>query len=147
MFSLLLQPSIICFKSKINEPNSNNPGKPTVSAYSYPTELNSQCLDLIISTFVKSLPKYIKDTNHALKTFHDFYFFLGENKLILTMDTTSLYTVIRDKKGLLTLKYFIDQHATKHLTTETLICPAELVLTLVFQFRATFSKKLMYYGN
>ena len=46
-----------------------------------------------MSPFVKSLPSYIKDTNHALKTFRDFNF-PGQSKLIFTMDITSLYTVI-----------------------------------------------------
>ena len=46
-----------------------------------------------MSPFVKSLPSYIKDTNHALKTFR-YFNFPGQNKLIFTMDITSLYTVI-----------------------------------------------------
>ena len=50
-------------------------------------------LDQIMSPFVKSIPAYIKDTNHGLKTFPDFNF-PGQNKLIFTMDLTSLYTVI-----------------------------------------------------
>ena len=61
---------VIYFKPKIHK--LNNPGRPIVSAYSYPTELISQYLDQIMSPFVKSLPSYIKDTNHALKTFCDF---------------------------------------------------------------------------
>ena len=70
--------SVIYFKPKIHKPN--NPGRPIVSAYSCRTELISQYLDQIMSPFVKSLPSYIKDTNHALKTFRDFNF-PGQNKL------------------------------------------------------------------
>ena len=59
--------SVIYFKRKIHKPN--NQPRPIISAYSCPTELISQYLDPIMSPFVKSLPSYSKDTNHALKTF------------------------------------------------------------------------------
>jgi len=48
---------------------------------------------------VKSLLSYIKDTNHTLEIFRDFNF-SGKNKLIFTMDITSLYTVIPNNEGL-----------------------------------------------
>ena len=40
------------------------------------------------------------------KIFRDFNF-LGEDKVIFTMDITSLYTVILDGEGLLALKHFL----------------------------------------
>ena len=111
------------------------------AAYSCPTELISQYLDQIMSPFVKSLPSYIKDTNHALKTFRDFNF-QGQNKLIFTMDITSLYTVIPNHEGLLALKKFFHQRANKEPSTETLIRLAELVLTLnCFSFSETITSK------
>ena len=90
---------------KIHKPN--NPGRPIVSACSCPTELISSYsyLDKIMTPIVKSLPSYIKDSQHALQMFRDFNF-LGENKLIFTMDVTSLYTVIPNGEGLLALKHF-----------------------------------------
>ena len=68
--------SCICFLPKIHKPN--NPGRPIVSACSCPTELISS---------------YIEDSTHALKIFRDFNF-SSQDKLIFTMDITSLYTVI-----------------------------------------------------
>ena len=59
--------SRIYFKLKIHKPN--NPGRPIVSACSWPTELISSYLDRIMMPIVKSLPSYIKDTNHALEIF------------------------------------------------------------------------------
>ena len=56
---------------------------------------------------VKSLPSYIKDTNHALEIFRDFNF-SRENKLIFTMDITSLYTVIPNNEGLQALRFFFE---------------------------------------
>ena len=63
---------------------------------------------MIMAPIVKSLPSYIKDSQHALEIFRDFNF-LGQDKLIFTMDISSLYTVIPNSEGLLALKYFFDQ--------------------------------------
>ena len=96
--------SCIYFLPKIHKPN--NPGRPIVSACSCPTELISSYLDKIMAPIVRSLPSYVKDTQHALHFFRDFNF-LGEDKLIFTMDITSLYTVIPNGEGLLALKHFL----------------------------------------
>ena len=83
----------------------NNPGRPIVSLCSCPTELISSYLDKIMAPIVRSLPSCVKDSQHALQIFRDFNF-LGEDKLIFTMDITSLYTVIPNGEGLLALKHF-----------------------------------------
>ena len=119
--------SCIYFKPKIHKPN--NPGRPIVSACSCPTELISSYLDKIMTPIVKSLPSYIKDSNHALEIFRTFNF-SGENKIIFTMDITSLFTVIPNNEGLQALKYFLNQRPVKSLSSETLLRLAELVLTL-----------------
>ena len=62
--------SCIYFKPKIHKPN--NPGRPIVSACSCPTELISSYLDKVMTPIVKSLPSYIKDSNHALEIFRNF---------------------------------------------------------------------------
>ena len=54
----------------------------------------------------KSLPSYVKDSQHPLQIFRDFNF-LREDKLISTMDIRSLYTVIPNGEGLLALKHFL----------------------------------------
>ena len=67
--------SHIYFKPKIYKPN--NPGRPIVSACSYPTELISSYhgyLDKVMTPIVKSLFSYIKDSNHALEIFRNFDF-------------------------------------------------------------------------
>ena len=96
--------SCIYFLPKIHKPN--NPGRPIVSACSCPTELISCYLDKIMAPIVRSLPSYIKDSQHLLQIVRDFNF-LGEDKLIFTMDITSLYTVIPNGEGLLALKHFL----------------------------------------
>ena len=71
--------SRIYFLPKIHKPN--NPGRPIVSACSRLTELISSYLDKIMAPIVRSLPSYVKDSQHALQIFQDFNF-LGEDKLI-----------------------------------------------------------------
>ena len=130
-----LQTSTFYLKPKIHKPN--NPGRPIISACSCPTELTSSFLDKKMAPFVKSLPTYIKDTNHALNILKQFSF-PGNNKFLFTMDITSLYTVIPNNEGLSALKYFFDQRTVKEPSTDTLFRLAELVLTLnCFTFSGT----------
>ena len=91
------------FSPKIHKPN--NPGQPIVSACSCPTELISSYLDKIMAPIVRSLPSYVKDSENALQIFRDFNF-LGEDKLIFTLDITSLYTDIPNGEGLLAFEHF-----------------------------------------
>ena len=121
--------SCIYFKPKIHKPN--NPGRPIVSACSCPTELISSYLDKVMTPIVKSLPSYIKDSNHALEISRNFNF-SGENKIIFTMDITSLYTVIPNNEGLQALKYFFNQRPIKKPSSETLLRLAELAHTQLF---------------
>ena len=119
----------------------NNPGRPIVSACSCPTELISSYLDKIMAPIVKTLPSYIKDSQHALEIFRDFSF-LGQNKLIFTIDIPSLYTVIPNDEGLRALKHFFDLRTVKEPSSETLLRLAELVLTLnCFSFGSNYYKQ------
>ena len=132
--------SCIYFLPKIHKPN--NPSRPIVSACSCPTELISSCLNRIMTPIVKSLPSYIKDSTYALKIFHDFNF-SGQEKLIFTMDITSLYTVIPSIRDLQALKQFFDQRTVKKPSSETLLRLAELVLTLnCFSFAGNYYKQI-----
>ena len=95
-----------------------------------------------ILPIVKSLPSYIKDSNYALEIFRNFNF-SGENKIIFTMDITSLYTVIPNNEGLQALKYFFNQRPIKKPSSETLLRLAELVFTLnCFSFGDNYYKQI-----
>ena len=119
----------------------NNPGRPIVSACSCPTELISSYLDKIMTPIVKTLPSYVKDSQHVLEIFRDFSF-LGQNKLIFTMDIPSLYTVIPSDEDLRALKHFFDLRTVKEPSSETLLRLAELVLTLnCFSFGGNYYKQ------
>ena len=93
-----------------------------------------------MAPIVGSLPSYVKNSQHAI--FRDFNF-LGEDKLIFTMDITSLYTVIPNDEGLLALKHFCDLRTVKEPSSETLLRLAELVLTLnCFSFADSYFKQI-----
>ena len=57
---------------------------------------------------VKTLPSYIKDSQHALEIFRNLS---GQNKLLFAMDITSLHTLIPNDEGLGALKLFFDQRS------------------------------------
>ena len=94
-----------------------------------------------MAPIIKTLPSYIKDSQHALKIFR-YFSFLGQNKLIFTMDITSLFTVIPSNEGLRALKHFFDHRTVKEPSSETLLRLAELVLTLnCFSFGGNYYKQ------
>ena len=82
-----------------------------------------------MAPIVRSLPSYVKNSQHALQIFCDFNF-LGE-------DITSLYTVIPNGEGL------FDLRTVKEPSSETLLRLAELVLTLnCFSFAGSYYKEI-----
>ena len=115
---------------KIHKPN--NPGRPIVSACCCLTENISAYLDEVMAPFVKQLPTYVKDTNHALSIFDSYTFDASDQRpcFLFTMDVKSLYTVIPNDGGLHSLPYFLDQRTVKEPSTHTLVRLVELVLTL-----------------
>ena len=110
---------------KIHKPN--NPGQLIVSACNCPTENISAYLDEVLAPFVKSLPTYVKDTNHALHIFDSFRFDTATpgHHFLFTMDVKALYTVIPNDCGLQVLAYFLDKRDIKEPTTSTLTRLAE----------------------
>jgi hypothetical protein len=76
------------FLSKIH--NTDNPGRPIVSACGCPTKLISSFLDHVMAPLVKDLSSYIKDTNHALQILQNINFH-GTHKFIFTPWTSNPY--------------------------------------------------------
>lgn len=83
-----------------------------------------------MSSLVRCLPTYVKDTNHALHIFDSFRFDNSdlEQYLLFIMDVKSLYTVIPNNCGLQALTYFLETRNVK--VPSSLIRLAKLVLTL-----------------
>ena len=109
----------------------NCPGRPIVSAVSCPTEHISCYLDFVFQPLVKSLPSYLKDTNHALNILDDFNHTPNFSpSLLFTMDVCSLYTSIPHQDGLKALKFFLDKRRVCDPPTPILLRLAELVLNM-----------------
>ena len=68
-----------------------------------------------MAPIVKTLPSYIKDSQHALEIVLEFPF-LGQDKLLFPMD----------------IKHFFDQRTVKEPSSETLLRSAKLVLIIAF---------------
>ena len=87
-----------------------------------------------------SSPGYVKDTTHMLNILDSFRFSNdGGQRLVLTMDIKSLYTVIPNDEGLVSLEYLLDKREAKNPPTDTLLRMAELVLTLnTFEFNGEY---------
>ena len=102
-----------------------------VSACNCPTELLATYLDQITSPWVRSLPSYVKDTNHILDIAQCFrYPTTGPDCFVFTMEIKSLYTVIPNNDGLLALRHFLNKRPVQEPPSHTLVRLAELVLTL-----------------
>ena len=88
--------------------------------------------NLELSTFmapiVKTLPSYTKDSQHALEIVRDFNF-LGQDKLLFTVDITSLYSVICHSVA---QKLFFEPRTVKKPISETRLRSAKLVLIIAF---------------
>ena len=89
-----------------------------------------------MAPIVRSLPSYIKDSQHALQIFRDFNFLAKTNLF-------SLWIIIPNGKGLLALEHFTDLRTVKEPSSETLLHLAELVLTLnCFSFADSYYKQI-----
>ena len=70
-----------------------NPGRPTVSSNSHPTERISQFVDYHLKPLVQTTQSFIKDTTHFLNKLEQLGQ-LPQNALLVTLDVSSLYTNI-----------------------------------------------------
>ena len=131
--------SCIYCLSKLHKPN--NPGWPIIWACSYPTELISSYLDRIMAPKVKTLPSYIKDSQHALQIFRDFNFLIKTNLFSLWTSHLLIPSFVMPKV-FWPSNILFDQRTVKEPKSETLLRLAELVLTLnCFSFGDNFFKQ------
>ena len=92
---------------------------------------------MITKPLVENLPRYVKDTNHMLDIVESFRFSSTSN-YVFAMDIRSLYIVIPNNDGL--LAHTLNQQTyLAHPPTHSLVCLAELVLTLnTFSFNGEY---------
>ena len=82
---------------KIHKPN--NPGRPIISGIDSPTANLSVYLDYYLKPIVRTLPSYIKDTDHFLQTILHDNLEIPVNSILVTLDVRSLYTNIPQDEG------------------------------------------------
>ena len=123
---------------------ANNPGRPIVSSHSCPTVLISEFLDSVLFPLVSALPSFVQDTPHFLRLIQDFEF--PENcgeRLLFTMDVSSLYTSIPHHAALSAIRYYLDQRPDPQIPTTTFLRLTELVLTQnCFQFNGRYFRQV-----
>ena len=82
---------------KIHKPN--NLGRSIISGIDSPTANLSVYRDYYLKPIVCTLPSYIKDTDHFLRTILDDNLEIPVNSILLSMDVRSLYTNIPQDEG------------------------------------------------
>jgi hypothetical protein len=91
------------------------PGRPIMAGNGHPTERISQYVDEHLKQHMKSIPSYIKDTNHFLEICRNTT--LPPNSRIVTLDVSSLYTNIPHQEGIYALGEFMSQFTDAKTTT------------------------------
>ena len=101
---------------------TNNPGRPIVSSHRCPTVLISEYVDSVLSPLVSALPSFVQDTPHFLRIIKDFKF--PENcgeRLIFTMDVSSLYTSIPHHAALSAIRHYLNQRQDPQIPTDAFL--------------------------
>ena len=94
---------------KIHKPG--NPGRPIILGCDSPTHRLSSFIDFHLKPLCRSLPSYIKDTNHFLQTIFNLDTPLPPNTIIATIDVKLLYTNIPHAEGInAVLEAFNNKH-------------------------------------
>ena len=82
---------------KVHKTLTNPPGRPIVSGVNDPTEKLSKLVDSWLQLYVRTVPSYVKDMTHMLRTIeqwnHDHGRF-DDNIKLITLDVVGLYTNI-----------------------------------------------------
>ena len=128
LLNLKPRTSSIYFLPKIHKPDNRD--RPIVASFSSSTKYVSAYIDAHLQPIVKSLPSYIKDTNHFLKIILSLPMSLPPNTIMATVDVTSLYTNIPHPHGLSSLEHFLNKRPPHFLpSTQFLIQVTQFILT------------------
>lgn len=128
---------------KMSSPSDIPSGRPIVSACSCPTERISAFLDHLFQPIVKTLKTYVKDTNHALQLFETYSFPDSRQRLLFTMDVSSLYTSIPHSEGLKAIKYFFEKYPPTGISVDTILELTSFVLDHnCFEFDGKFYQQI-----
>ena len=116
---------------KIHKRLHNVPGRPVISNSGYYTENISSFLDHHLQPLAQAVKSYIKDTNEFLKKLR-FLSKSPEGIILCKMDVVGLYPNIPHEEGLFALRKRLETRKEKHVSTDTIIDLAEVVLKITY---------------
>ena len=105
----------------------NVPGRLAISNCGFYTENISSFLDHHLQPIAQRVNSFIKDTNHFLRKSKSLGH-LPEGAILCTIGIAGIYPNIARKKGLASLRKFLDARTEKKVTTETLLELVEIIL-------------------
>ncbi|XP_033099755.1 uncharacterized protein LOC117103324, partial [Anneissia japonica] len=103
------------------------PGRPIVSAIGTLTEHLSGYIDSLLQPLIPSIPSFVKDTTHFLNILGNTPI-LPNNSLLVTLDVSSLNSIIPHDEGLQALATFLPQHSFSHEHTNDIISITNFIL-------------------
>ena len=112
---------------KIRKPG--NPGRPTVSSNSHPTERISHFVDHPLQPLVYKLPSFVKNTNDVLNKLQTIGN-LPANSLLVTLNVSSLYANIPHNEGINACDYSLRSRSRPNILTVTLCDLIHMILTM-----------------
>ena len=124
---------------KIHKRLHNVPGRPVISNSGYYTENISSFLDHHLQPLPQAVKSYIKNTNEFLKKLRSLPK-LPDDIILCTMDVVGLCPNIQHEEGLSALRKRLETRKEKHVSTDTIINLAEVVLK---NNTFTFGKKTL----
>uniref|UniRef100_A0A8C5PLW3 Helix-turn-helix domain-containing protein n=1 Tax=Leptobrachium leishanense TaxID=445787 RepID=A0A8C5PLW3_9ANUR len=102
--------AILYHNPKIHKSVTSPPGRPIISGIGSLTANLSEYIDSFLQKYVPLAPSYIKDSGHLMEILQDLEW--KETYILVSMDVTSLYTVIQHEKGLLAIDKRIEEDHT-----------------------------------
>lgn len=112
---------------KIHKSLSAPPGRPIISAIGSLFQPAATFIDYFLQPIVKQMTSYIKDTKHLLILLKDLE--IPPDSILVTMDVTSLYTVIPHEAGVSACREALQKSHIGPPTTEFLVSLLDLILT------------------
>ena len=124
---------------QIHKPDT--PGRPIISGCDSPTTKLSISIDYYLQPIVKSIPSYIQDITHFLRTLRDFAGTKRQNSTLVTFDVKSIYTNIPHDEGINYCSIALHKHYNTNLPIP-LIHMRQLITFILkknyFQFQKNF---------
>ncbi|XP_041417050.1 uncharacterized protein LOC121393214 [Xenopus laevis] len=112
---------------KVHKSMTTPPGRPIISATGSLFQPIAKFLDHFLQPLVQRMESYIKDTKHLLSLLKDVQ--IPDNCLLVTMDVSSLYTVIPHREGIATCERALQKYHQGSPPVDFLILLLDMILS------------------